>query len=168
MSVRRFMSYIWGWLVALCFSFASYTFASAISDAGSEFPLGDGTEASDDDSAIDFWQLVKDDAIDPTDSASEQIQEALGIAYSDAENQRATYYIQQMINRFLAIIWLVSLIVLVYGFYQMFAAKDNAEAFQEALKIVKWAVIAIFVIGVSRYIVSLLFDLFFAAKEDIE
>jgi hypothetical protein len=47
---------------------------------------------------------VKDDAIDPTDSASEQIQEALGIAYADAENQRATYYIQQMINRFLAII----------------------------------------------------------------
>jgi hypothetical protein len=60
------------------------------------------------------------------------------------------------------------LIVLVYGFYKMFVAKDNAEAFQEALSIVKWAIIALLVIWVSWYIVSIMFDLFFAAKEDIE
>ena len=147
----------------------SYTplYGSAIADAWAEFPLWDGSPAADDWSAIDFWQLIKDDAIDPTDSASEQIQQQLGIAYGQAENQRATYYIQELANRFLAIIWLIALIVLLYGFYKMFFAKDNAEAFQDAMKIVKWAVIALLIIALSRFIVSIMFDLFFAAKEDI-
>jgi len=99
--------------------------------------LGDGTEAVNTEDAIDFGQLIKDDAIDPTNSASEKIQAELGIAYAQAENQRATFYIQELINRFLAIVGLVSLIVLVYGFYKMFMSKDNAEAFQDALNIVK-------------------------------
>lgn len=137
-------------------------------DAWDEFPIGDGSEAVDAEGAIDFGQLIKDDAIDPTDSASEKIQEELGIAYTQAENQRATFYIQELINRFLAIVGLVSLIVLVYGFYKMFVSKDNAEAFQDALSIVKWAVVALLVIWVSWYIVSIIFDLFFAAKEDIQ
>jgi hypothetical protein len=59
------------------------------------------------------------------------------VAYTQAEDQRATFYIQELLNWFLAIIGLISLIVLVYGFYKMFVAKDNAEAFQEALSIVK-------------------------------
>lgn len=149
--------FLWGWSV----------FASAIGDAGATFPLWDGTEAANTEDAIDFGQLIKDDAIDPTDSASEKIQTELGIAYAQAENQRATFYIQELINRFLAIVGLVSLIVLVYWFYKMFVAKDNAEAFQEALSIVKWAIIALIVIWVSWYVVSIIFDLFFAAKEDI-
>lgn len=150
------------------FLFAWLVSASAIADVGTDFPLGNGTEATNDENAIDFGQLIKDDAIDPTDSASERIQEELGIAYTQAENQRATFYIQELINRFLAIVGLVSLIVLVYGFYKMFVSKDNAEAFQDALNIVKWAVFALLVIWASWYIVSIIFDLFFAAKEDIE
>lgn len=143
-------------------------FASAIEDAWATFPLGDGSAAANDWSAVDFGQLIKDDAIDPTTSASEQIQEKLWINYAQAENQRATYYIQQLINWFLAIVGLVSLIVLVYGFYKMFTSNDNAEAFADALKIVKWALIALVVIWVSRYVVSIIFDLFFAAKQDIQ
>ncbi len=161
--------YVWVWTLCIGFCLSIWSvFSSAIADAGADFPLGDGTEASNDGSAIDFWQLIKDDAIDPTDSASEQIQEELGINYGQAENQRATYYIQELINWFLAIVGLVSLIVLVYGFYKMFAANDNAEAFADAVKIVKWAAIALLVIWVSRYLVSIIFDLFFAAKEDIQ
>lgn len=142
--------------------------ASAIADAGATFPLWDWTAAANNGSAIDFGKIIKNDAIDPTDSASEQIQEKLGINYAQAENQRATYYIQELINWFLAIVGLIALIVLVYGFYKMFFAKDNAEAFNDALALVKWALIALFVIGISWYVVSIMFDLFFAAKEDIQ
>ena len=165
----RYLSYI---ICSLCIwtilSLWSVFATSAIEEAGENFPLGDGTAAEDNADAVDFWTLIKEDAIDPTDSVSEKIQEELGVAYTQAEDQRATFYIQELLNWFLAIIGLISLIVLVYGFYKMFVAKDNAEAFQEALSIVKWAIIALLVIWVSRYIVSIMFDLFFAAKEDIE
>lgn len=145
----------------------SVAFSSAIQDAGAELPIGDGT-AGEGESSIEMWQLMYDTAIKPEKSASEQIQKELGVAYDQAGDQRATYYIQQLINRFLAIAWLVALIVLVYGFFKMFFAKDNEEAFQEALKIVKGAVMALLIIWVSWFIVSAIFDLFFTAKEDIK
>jgi len=48
--------------------------------------------------------VIKEDAIDPKDSASELIQKDLGVDYQNADNQRATFYIKQVINRFLAVI----------------------------------------------------------------
>lgn len=139
--------------------------ALGIEEAWFDFPFGDGSEGVDAGEVVDMGLLTKEKAIDPTSSAVEGIQAELGIAYAD--DQRATFYAQLVINRFLAIVWLISLIVLLFWFYKMFVAKDNAEAFQEALKIVKGAVLALVIIGVSRYIVSFLFALFFEAKQDI-
>lgn len=167
MRMKNLWIYLIGGILAVITTIWWVT-ASAIANAGKEFPLWDGTAAENNGSAIDMGKLVKEDAIDPKTSASERIQNVLGVDYADAENQRATYYIQRLINRFLAIIGLIALGVMVYGFYKMFVAKDNAAAFQDALKIVKWAAIALIAIGVSWYVVSILFDVFFAAKEDIQ
>lgn len=153
-------------IVSMCACLSVTVFASAIADEGKTFPLGDGAAGAGEKS-VDFWKTIKEKAIDPTESVSEKIQKALGIDYGDAKDQRATYFVQRLINRFLGIIGLVALIVLIYGFYQMFTAGDNSAAYDHAMKVVKWAALALFVIGLSRYIVSLLFDIYFTAKEDI-
>ncbi len=145
----------------------SYTVASAIADNGSTFPLSDDGGAGQGEESADLGKLMHTTAIEPDDTLSEKIQQALGIAYGSAHDQRATYYVQQLLNWFLAITWFVAVCVLLFWFYKMFFAKDNAEALKSALSIVKWALIALIVIGISRYIVSIMFDVFFTAKEDI-
>jgi Type IV secretion system pilin len=156
--------YCFYWLISLFF--AGSCFASEIGNAWKDFPLWDGSVGDGADS-VDLGKVIKDDAIDPDDSASELIQKELGVNYQNADNQRATFYIKQVINRFLAVIWLIALIVLIYWFYKMFFASDGEESFGEALKIVKWAALALFVIWLSWFIVSMIFDIFYAAKEDI-
>jgi len=155
------------WVVCVCLGVLSLqslaVLGFGIADV-SDYPFDDGTPGNSAD-AIDLGKVIKDVAIDPADSASEQIQKELGVAYQS--DQRATYYIKELINRFLAIAGLVSLIVLIYGFYKMFIAKDNAEAFKEAMNIVKGAAIALVIIGVSRYLVSFFFTIFFEAKQDV-
>lgn len=148
--------------------FAGSCFASTteIGKAWADFPLWDGKECYGAD-CVDLGKEIKENAIDPEDSASELIQKELGVNYQNADNQRATFYIKQVINRFLAVIWLIALIVLIYWFYKMFFASDGEESFGEALKIVKWAALALFVIWLSWFIVSMIFDIFYAAKEDI-
>ena len=158
---RRYM--LW-WVLSLFF--VSTCFALLIDEVGKDFPIWDGKAWVGPDS-VDIWLIIKEDAIDPKTSASEGIQEGLWIAYENADDQRATFYIKEVINWFLAIVWLIALIVLVYWFYKMFFAQSGEESFTEALEIVKWAAIALFVIWLSWFIVSMLFDIFFAAKEDI-
>lgn len=154
------------WLLSVLLVWSCFASTTEIGNVGKEFPLWDGEECYGAD-CVDIGQKIKDDAIDPETSVSEKIQQDLWVDYQDAENQRATFYIKQVINRFLAIIGLIALIVLVYWFYKMFFASDGEESFSEALKIVKWAALALFVIWLSWFIVSMLFDIFFAAKEDI-
>jgi hypothetical protein len=91
-------------------------FASAITEYGTTFPLGDGTAGDGTEKSIDFGNIIKKEAIDKESSASERIQQALGVNYSagEAKEQRATFYIKQLINRFLAIIGLVATVVLIY------------------------------------------------------
>lgn len=160
------------WVTFVLSGVSSIVFAadSYVETIGADFPFWpqppDSKQWAD---ALDVGKVIKETAIDPTNSASEKIQKALWVDYDAgiAKDQRATYFIKQLINWFLAIIGLVAVWVLVYGFYQMFLAKDNAEAFTEAMSIVKWALLALAVIGISRYIVSILFDIFFTVKEDI-
>lgn len=119
----------------------------------------------DGDEATNIWQAMKDTSIDPNDGVSEWIQDSFGIAYDAEDEQRGTFYIKEVINAVLSIIWLVALAVLLFGFYKMFAARENEEAFKDARKYVIWATIALLVIGVSRFIVSWFFEIFFQVKE---
>lgn len=118
------------------------------------------------EAAVDYGEIVKEDTLDG-DTASEQIQDEFGIAYDAPDEQRATFYIKEALNRFLAITWLVALAVLLYGFYKMFASGDNEEAMGDARKIVIGATIALLAIGVSRFIISRFFEIFFQVKEGV-
>ncbi len=116
--------------------------------------------------AIDFGVLIRDDAVNPTDGVSEQIQQAFGI---DLEwEQRATNYVLEVINWLLAVIWLLALTVLIYAFYKMVFRSSDEEWLKEARKMAWIAILALFVIWLARIIVSQLFDIFFQVKVDID
>ena len=115
--------------------------------------------------ATDFGKVFEETAIKPNDSVSERIQKLLKVDYD--WDQRATFFIKNAFNWVLAIIGMVALIVLIYAFYQMFTAEGNEEKFKEARKFVIWATIALFVIWLSWFIVSFLFNIFEVTRDAV-
>lgn len=117
------------------------------------------------DEATDYGKIFEEDAVSPSNSVVERIQKLLKVDY--AWDQRATFFIKNAFNWFLAIIGMVALIVLIYAFYQMFTAEGNDEKFKEARKFVIWATIALFVIWLSWFIVSFLFNIFEVTRDAV-
>jgi len=69
----------------------------------------------------------------------------------------ATNYITYIINIALGLWAFIALAVIIYGFYLMFFS-DQEEWFAKAKEILKWASIALFIIGLSWFIISFLFS----------
>ncbi len=118
------------------------------------------------DQATDIGQVFDKDAISPNDSVSERIQKFLKVNYSNTE-QRATFYIKNAFNWFLAIVGMVSLIVVIVWFYQMLTADGSEEKFKEARKYVIGALIALVVIGLAWFVVSRVFEIFEKTRDAV-
>lgn len=138
-------------------------------DDSIKWPYDAGTETNNGNDATDLGKILKDDAVKPSDSAISKIQKAFQIDYQDTKgvDQTATYFVKNILNWLLAIAGLVALIVLLYGFYQMFVAKDHKTGYEEAFKVVQGAAIAILVIALARFIVSWFFDIYVKVKADV-
>lgn len=132
-------------------------------------PYDAGTETTDGNEATNLGKVIKDDAVDPSDSAISKIQKSLQVDYQDSKgvDQTATYFVKNILNWLMSIAGLVALIVLLYGFYQMFVAKDHKSGYEEAFKIVKGAAIAILVIALAWFVVSWFFDIYFKVRDDV-
>lgn len=135
-------------------------------DINTDFPYDKPTQTWID--TTDIGQIIKEEAIDPTDSASEQIQEAFNINLDAEDDQRATAYLKEVINWTLAIVWLVALTTVIYGFYRMVLSSDDQEWIKNARKIIITAFVALMVIGLARVIVSQFFDIFFQVKAEVD
>lgn len=133
-------------------------------DINTDFPYGDPDRTGEE--AIDLATIFKEDAVDPSDSASEQIQSEFNIDLD--QDQRATEYIKEVINRVLAIVWLVATVVLLYGFYQLVFSDKNDDTMSSARKIIITALVALLIIGFAWIIVSQFFDIFFQVRESID
>ncbi len=138
-------------------------------DEYQDWPYDAGTETTDGNEATNLGKVIKDDAVDPNDSAINKIQKSLQVDYQDSKgvDQTATYFVKNILNWLMSIAGLVALIVLLYGFYQMFVAKDHKSGYEEAFKIVKGAAIALFVIALAWFIVSWFFDIYFKVRDDV-
>jgi len=85
---------------------------------------------------------------------------SFGFNYLDKGTSTAAYYIALVVNYFLGILGFLALLVLIYGFVKIIWASDDS-AIDEAKKIMFSAVVGILVIGVSWYIISWIFQLYF-------
>lgn len=65
--------------------------------------------------------------------------------------------IQQWINTFLSMMWLIALAVLIRWGLKMLTASGNEERFNSWFKYLKNAFIGLFIIGLSRFIVTFIF-----------
>lgn len=66
------------------------------------------------------------------------------------------FYLKGIVNLLLTFVSLIALILLIYAFYMIFFKKDEA-GITSAKQIIKWVIIALFVIWLSRIVVSFLF-----------
>jgi len=67
--------------------------------------------------------------------------------------------IRSFINRVLGILWLIALIILLYGWFNMVTAAGNEEKYNEWFKILKQAGIGLAFIWLARFVVSIIFFL---------
>lgn len=82
-----------------------------------------------------------------------------GINYSDG-NGKAITYIQVLINYALSLIWIVSVVLIMYSFYAIFFATKSEDAISKAKKTAIWASVALIIVGLSAYIVNFIFYLY--------
>ncbi len=97
---------------------------------------------------------------DSTDSESLMVRllEVFGLdTFVTGSDTGATNYITYIINIVLGLWAFIALAVIIYGFYLMFFS-DQEEWFAKAKEILKGASIALFVIGLSWFIISFLFN----------
>lgn len=130
-----------------------------------KFPYGDPSITTNSNEA-DIWKSFQENSQWGT-STSERLQRTFSVARDSDWDQRATDYIRVIINRFLAVVGLVALVVLIVGFYKMLVSADSEAARWEARKLVMNAGIALGVIGIARFIVSWFFDIFFVVTSSI-
>ena len=113
--------------------------------------------------AADPAKIIQPD-ITGEDGVVKQLLDSLWFTVEGADP--AVQFVVNIINYLLALIGLIALGILIYGFYKMFFSKSD-EAWDGAKKIVINTIIALFVIGFARYITWFLFNLFFATSGGI-
>ena len=72
------------------------------------------------------------------------------------EKWKVIYYAKWIINMLLSLTALISLIMIIFAFYMIFFQKDDA-GISKAKQMLKWVILALFVMWLSRFIVSLFF-----------
>jgi len=137
-------------------------FATAFGvDDVKDFPFDGGEKNKWGDNATDVGQVLKDEAIEKKDGVVQKIMKAFGIDYIEkSDGQTATFYVKEVLNRLLAILWLVALLMLLFGFYKMFFSKDHEEGFTAAKKIIMNALVAIVIIALARFLISWFFKIY--------
>lgn len=111
----------------------------------------------------DIWSLIRGEIIENEENGN-VFQQLLGVFqlkwqswFGDAsEKWKAIYYAKWIINMLLSLTALISLVMIIFAFYLIFFLKDDAWI-TKAKQVLKWVVLSLFVIWLSRFIVSILF-----------
>ena len=103
------------------------------------------------------WEAVS--FASESDGIFVQLIDLFGLSQFTDGNQSAVAYIQYIINMLLWLAAFIALIILMYGFYLMFFAKQE-EWFDRAKKIIIWVIVALFIMWLSRIIIQFLFFLY--------
>jgi len=84
----------------------------------------------------------------------------IGVAGADQwgqGNEGFLGFVQSAVNWILALLGLITIIILIYGGFQMVTAAGDDNKYKKGFTIVKQAVIGLILIGVSALIVNLIF-----------
>lgn len=110
---------------------------------------------------IDFSTMIKENIQDEDDNKN-WLNRLLNLfmpnraMYDEGNWPSVLFYLKTIINYLLWFVSLIALILMIYAFYMIFFKKDEAGV-TSAKQIIKWVVIALLIIWLSRVIVSFLF-----------
>lgn len=112
----------------------------------------------------DIWKIINNDVIlDQADhwNAFPKLLELFQLSkqewYGNAqETGKAIYYIKWIVNMGLWLTAFIALIMLIFAFYMIFFSKDEAGT-TKVKQVLKWLALAIVVMWLSRFIVSMFF-----------
>ena len=162
---------LWFWTISLLLGVAALSlYWTPEVDAWSyDFPYQSWWTSVSWEDSVNFGKIIKNQDVERQDWITNKLQDAFNIKFDDGDDpdQRATNFITQAVNRVLWITGLISLIVVVYGFYQMLVSGDDEEAFGRAKKITLYALLALAIIWFAWFIVSQLFDVFLDIQEQV-
>ena len=77
----------------------------------------------------------------------------------DGQVPKAIIYLKFIINLLLSLVSFIALVVIIYAFYMMFFTED-AKGIEKVKKSLTGVVIALVIMGLSRLIVSFIFDFY--------
>lgn len=112
------------------------------------------------DPTTSFGEFIRDDVVNPSDGILKRILIIFNLEqFIISSDASALEFVKYIINIALWLISFVALIIIIYGFVQVFFAKDD-EGITTARKTIQWAAIAIAIIAVSWLLVTFLFSLY--------
>lgn len=116
------------------------------------------------DETTDLAQVIKADSVAPSNGILQTLSRFFrvsGTSYNpDNTGSPALNYIKWILNMVLGLVSFISLVLIIFAFYLIFFSKDE-EGIKKAKKILTGVTIALAIMGVSWFIVSYLFDIFF-------
>ena len=140
----------------------AYNFVSAQTepfpyDINSQTPLVGQSEPTN------ISDVIKADSLTPTTSIMSRLTSFFrvsGTSYNpDNTGNPAINYVKFILNIVLALISFIALVLIIFAFYLIFFGKEE-EAFKKAKKILTGVAIALFIMGLSWFIVSFFFNVF--------
>lgn len=111
--------------------------------------------------STDISTITKQQVVQPRQSLIWQLMNAFNINYST--NTKWEFYVKKVVNYFLAIVSVVALVVLIYGFYMVFLW-NSEENLKKARKYIFLAATSLFIMWVSWFIISWIFEIFFRVR----
>lgn len=103
-------------------------------------------------------KLMKKYMLDDNKSIFDDLLSIVWIKSYTLKNWSAAYYLQKVFNYFLSILAFIALVVLIYWFYKLlFSGQWFDESYKTAKKYILNALLALFIIGLSWYIISWIF-----------
>lgn len=104
--------------------------------------------------------MIRNEAITNNQNAFQKFLEMFQLSHKDWYTQnwpdKAIYYIKWIINMLLSLTAFVSLVLVIFAFYLIFFSKDDT-GLTKAKEILKWVALALAVMWLSWFIVSLFF-----------
>lgn len=107
----------------------------------------------------EIWWIIKTDVIENNDSVLNRLLSLFNLSNQsryDSGTSKAIYYAKMIVNMLLSFVSFIALIMLIYAFYMMFFSKEESWM-TKAKQVIKWVAIAITIMWLSRFIVSMIF-----------
>lgn len=110
---------------------------------------------------LDIWDIVKTDAIQPSNSILNRLFWILWLQWSTYTqwDKKAEYYVKMILNMVLWLVSFISFVIIIYSFYLIFFVKQE-EWVAKARKMLIGVFIALVIMWLSWLIVSLIFNIY--------